>query len=256
MLKGLAKIKALKELKQIRQDKGNLKGLALIKAIKRQKEIRRDLGMDKHQETPANKTPLNEIEPLVIDDPRKVKKSVEKYLSQFKDKYITTVDGKNVVFNSKGRNHLANDVVFGENIIAGAIEKVVEVLTQGQFIEVQPLKKVRHNDDYVAFHKYRKWVVVDNTELHLQIKVAQLKDGSFEVGNGLIVYSAKNAENEKEATPPVSQSFDSLPINSEDYLFYKENIIFDGIGQENYVFLEILEIKPLKAQAEHAKADS
>lgn len=244
MLKGLAKAKALKELQVLLQQKASLKGLALAKALKRQNELRNDLGMGKWQQVAENKAPLNinDIQPLQIDDESKVKKAVEKYLSQFRDKYITTVDGKNVVFNGKGRNHLANDVVFGENIIASAIEKVVEVLTQGQFIEVQDLDKKRY-DSFIAFHVYRKWVQVDNQELHLQVKVGQLKDGTFEVGNGLIAYSAKNAENEKAITPPTTL-FDSVSINSGAYRFSDDSIMLDSASQEDYVFLEILEVRP------------
>jgi len=45
MLTGLQKAKALKELKQLRQDKASQNGLALAKTLKRMKELRTDLGM-------------------------------------------------------------------------------------------------------------------------------------------------------------------------------------------------------------------
>ncbi|WP_019518716.1 NUDIX domain-containing protein [Faucicola boevrei] len=226
-----------------------------------QKLVENGFDLIKFEFVPSGKTPLdpNEIQPLHIDDPSKTKKAVETYLKQFKDKYITTVDGKNVVFNSKGRNHLANDVVFGDEMVAQVIEKVAEILTQGKFIERQPLTKVRTKDDYVAFHKYRKWVLIDNAEIHLQVKVAELTDGSFEMGNGLIAYSAKNAEYEDEkkaTTPPVSPSFDGLLINSGDCRLLNNNTAFDKVSQEynqignltdEYIFIEILEVRPLGA---------
>lgn len=226
-----------------------------------QKLFENGFDLIKFEFVPSGKTPLdpNEIQPLHIDDPSKTKKAVETYLKQFKDKYITTVDGKNVVFNSKGRNHLANDVVFGDEMVAQVIEKVAEILTQGKFIERQPLTKVRTKDDYVAFHKYRKWVLIDNAEFHLQVKVAELTDGSFEMGNGLIAYSAKNAEYEDEkkaTTPPVSPSFDGLLINSGDCRLLNNNTAFDKLSQEynqignltdEYIFIEILEVRPLGA---------
>lgn len=45
MLSGLEKAKALKEFKQLRQNKAHLKGLALAKSLKRMRELRVDLGM-------------------------------------------------------------------------------------------------------------------------------------------------------------------------------------------------------------------
>lgn len=45
MLTGFQKAKALKELKQLRQDKVSQNGLALAKTLKRMKELRTDLGM-------------------------------------------------------------------------------------------------------------------------------------------------------------------------------------------------------------------
>lgn len=50
MLQGLAKAKALKEFKALRQDKASLKGLALAKGLKRLRELRSDLGMGKKQD--------------------------------------------------------------------------------------------------------------------------------------------------------------------------------------------------------------
>lgn len=222
-----------------------------------QARLDRVLAGDKQAE-PANKTLLDisTIKPLLIDDERKIKKAIEAYLSQFKDSYIKTVDNKSVVFNSKGRNHLANDVAFDKTLMVGAIEKMIEVLTLGEFIERQELKKVRTNDDYVAFHVYRKWVVVEDKELHLQIKVAELKDGSFEVGNGLIAYSAKNAglldgmDTKNTATPPVSL-YDSLLINSGDCRICHDDSLFDSLSQDDYVFLEILEVRPIGGGATH-----
>lgn len=52
MLQGLAKTKALKELKTLVEQKASLKGLALAKALKRIQELRVDLGMGKN--TPAD----------------------------------------------------------------------------------------------------------------------------------------------------------------------------------------------------------
>lgn len=54
MLQGLAKAKALKELKSLVEQKASLNGLALAKTLKRQNELRADLGMGKN--TPAQTT--------------------------------------------------------------------------------------------------------------------------------------------------------------------------------------------------------
>lgn len=51
MLQGLAKTKALKELKTLVEQKASLKGLALAKSLKRIQELRADLGMGKNTPT-------------------------------------------------------------------------------------------------------------------------------------------------------------------------------------------------------------
>ncbi len=70
MLQGLAKAKALKELKQLHTQKESLKGLSLAKALKRIHELRKDLGMGKKQDTA---TAVSEyVDTLIFNQDRKM----------------------------------------------------------------------------------------------------------------------------------------------------------------------------------------
>lgn len=174
----IEKIKAVKELRQIRKElsSGSLKPIPKIKAVKRLRELRSLLGA-----SASNELDESSLKPLNIPDgadKATIKKAVMEYLHQIQGKMITTVDGKRVKLNKNGRNHLIKDSVFDQKFAPQAISKVLEVLQTGKFIERLNLSKTR-DDAFIAFHVYRKWVSVDGADIHLQIKVGEMADGTL-----------------------------------------------------------------------------
>lgn len=187
-MNALEKIKLLKEHGELINQilAGGLKPLAKIQSLKRINEIIELLGGNVK----------SDFTQLVIDEHatnKERRKIVETWLREnLQGKTITTVDGKKVYFNrNKSIDHLTNDGYVGV-LEAKATTKIVEVLVSGTFIEVEELKKVR-KDNFVAFHKYRKWVQIDDKQVHLQIKVGQFEDGRLElqIGTNLLAYSQK-----------------------------------------------------------------
>lgn len=244
-LQGLAKAKALKELQTLVKDKASLKGLALAKALKRQNELRSDLGMSKvaHIE-PVVTTPLNIDENQSLKERRK---AVESWLREnLQGKTITTVDGKQVRFNrNKSIDHMMQDVFVSKTAVAKAVSYVAEVFTSGEFVGREKAYKER-KDKFVAFHAYRKWVDIDDLQVHLQVKAGELDNGLLEAGDGLIAYSLKDL-NQYDA---INGNANHIPhwlkaqLSGEAVSVNGDSTMLDSISQDDYVFLEILEVRP------------
>lgn len=390
MLKGLAKAKALKEFKEMRNNKASLKGLALAKGLKRLRELRTDLGMGKKQdeqkvyvdtlifnqdrkmllvqrhaqddfmpnkwwfvggklehgetveqgairelkeETGIKLLSLTLVEKKTLDNGsishrfvgtvqndvaiHLAKDELQDYrwvsideLSQFdlvgnltdltnlyqkaidnfnplqlselvvdesitgKDlnslitqwlrdnlqgKSITTVDDKVVRFNNKSTSHISHDIAVKKNLIAKAVAHIVEVFTTGEFIERQELYKPRAKDRFVAFHVYRKWVDIDNLQVHLQVKAGELDNGLLESGNGLIAYSAKDLnqfDGIKKDTQSIPHWKNQLSGETSSVSILDDINANSKISQDEYVFLEILEVREKRSDISNTSTEN
>lgn len=204
--------------------------------------------------------PLDEsqLQPLQIPENatiKEVRKALESYLKQLQGKIIQTSDGKTVRFSGKSTSHLANDVLKKANyLIPLVITKAVEVLKTGAFINREELYKER-NDGFIAFHTYQKWVDVENIKMLLQVKAGELNNGILEAGDGLIAYSAKNAnkavmdnsliENgsnkDEHQAGDRSSSSTTWATSLSDVNYHTAE--FDDVSSDEYVFVEILEVR-------------
>lgn len=210
-------------------------------------------GMLVGEQFTTNDGQLN-ISELVIEDNMnniEVRQVLTKWLKDnLQGKKIMTIDGKLVRFNrNKSIDHLLQDVLVNKTVIAQAMVHVVEVFTTGKFMGRQELYKER-KDRFVAFHTYRKWVTIGDNELHLQVKAGELDNGLLEAGDGLIAYSIKDVglfdgfsiKNSTKSTPHwqnAQLSGEALGATADN------NNLFDDLGQDDYVFLEILELRPI-----------
>lgn len=214
MLRGLAKTKALQELKQVIDSKASLTGLAKTKVLKRQNELRLSLGMgsgvanepqsqDIEQPKYPQLEPLNENDllPLAIngdESKSELAEKISKWVKQVQGKTIVTVDGKEVRFSRKTTTHISTDIAYKEMIFPRAATHLFEVLKTGKFVGVQNPDEPR--SDFKVFHVYRKWVDVSQTEqVNMQVKIAELNDGTFAADNiDYLVYTVKDYEKDKE----------------------------------------------------------
>lgn len=182
---------------------------------------------------------------LVLDEnltPKERRKVVEKWLREnLQGKTITSVDGKRIYFNrALSVEHLAHDSR-ASYLDAKAVTHIIEVLTQGKFIEKQSLYKER-NDGIIAFHVYQKWVNIDNYSVLLQVKAGEFNDGRIAVFGDLVAYAKKIIK--QGITPNDNQLLDGVLTMSKEFIPVQENnsIIFDSVQHKAECALLILQV--------------
>ncbi|MDO4440579.1 MAG: hypothetical protein Q4B81_00165 [Moraxella sp.] len=211
MLQGLAKTKALKELKEVMDKKASLSGLALTKILKRQNELRADLGMGKI--TPAtNATSTNvlsddDIERLsqikidVQDDSSKGerKRTAKEWMKEnLLGKSVRTVDNKLVYFNSNDTiNHISFNAMRSRNsLIALCIPFIPVIFAKGEFVGREVSDHGRTDESIKAFHLYQKWVELKNGyKVNAEVQACERQDEKelFYAGYNLKVLGKKKA---------------------------------------------------------------
>lgn len=136
------------------------------------------------------------VEPAELDltqvdtsDKKQLGKAVENWLkNNLQGKTITTVDGKKVRFNRNDSVwHLSHDGRNGE-LEALAVGKIVEVFQTGEAKGREVLTKPRN--DFVAFHRYDKWLELKGQRVHVVAKAGERADGTLELMPDLVAYSS------------------------------------------------------------------
>ena len=245
----LKKLKAAKEVQDLRWQLGLIGGVAKV---------------------PDNKLDESSLRPLNVPEnatAKEVRKALEDYLKQLQGKTIITVDGKTVRFSKQTTRHISQDSAIDKAIVPEAVAHVVEVFKSGEFIERQESYKERN--DFVAFHTYRKWIDLNDKSIYMQVKAAELADGSFEAGNGILAYSAKDvtgkenedavktpsftadSANDTAATPGINLSAGSSTTGTSAVSRGNNHTaVFDEAQDNPYIFVEILEVRRKAAGSE------
>lgn len=178
-------------------------------------------------------TELNISQEMTSKERRKV--LIDWLRTNLQGRTITTVDGKKVYFNrNKFIHHLSHDGNIDE-LSAKATTKIIEVLQQGRFIQRQELYKDR-KDNFVAFHIYRKWVDIDDMQVHLQVKAGEFEDGLLEIqiGTNLLAYSQKIME--QDSLPNNHQLLDGVLLKATGlYPTQRNSTMLDNLSQDNHV---------------------
>ena len=272
-LKLTGRLKAAVDMRNV--EKNPLKKL---KAAKEVQDLRRQLGLiggvakvpDKNGLQPLSAA---DLQPLLLPkdgNPNEQRKAIEIYLKQFQGKTVKTSDNKTIRFSKKSKTHIANDIVWEKTITAEAVAYVLDVLETGDFIGRQQPDEPRH--DFAAFHVYRKWVDVDGTQVHIQVKAAELVDGTLAAdGLDLMAYTIKDYEAGKEKEDSRKLSPDSgttaydgvrdqdyacaeRPLRTPPPLENNHTAVFDRaqVEAEEYppLVVEILEIREKSGAAE------
>lgn len=164
-------------------------------------------------------------------------------------KVITTVDNKKVHFNrNQSVDHFSHDARKGL-LEAKAVTKIAEVFSSGEFIERQSLTKHRQ-DDFIAFHVYRKRVAIDNLNVLMQVKAGERENGELEVTGKLIGYTHKvfDSISMNSGASPVLTSPDGKRPSGDYATTHADNgtAIFDDAQEGNDYLIEILEITDLE----------
>ncbi|MGR6646786.1 LPD3 domain-containing protein [Avibacterium paragallinarum] len=171
--------------------------------------------------------------------------AVEKWLkANLQGKTIRTVDGKEVRFNSKQSvKHLVSDGRKGK-LNAIAVSKIVEVFTTGNAQDREELTKPRK--DFVAFHRYDKWLDIDGMKVLAVAKAGEKENGELEAFEELIAYSSAVYKT------TLDNAFQSLGRNNtqagnfnyaEGGLHNNTAILDDSQEDEPLATLTILEIR-------------
>ncbi|RZN58841.1 hypothetical protein [Avibacterium paragallinarum] len=171
--------------------------------------------------------------------------AVEKWLkANLQGKTIRTVDGKEVKFNSKQSvKHLVSDGRKGK-LNAIAVSKIVEVFTTGNARGREELTKPRK--DFVAFHRYDKWLDIDGMKVLAVAKAGEKENGELEAFEELIAYSSAVYKT------TLDNAFQSLGRNNtqagnfnyaEGGLHNNTAILDDSQEDEPLATLTILEIR-------------
>lgn len=203
-MNAIEKIKAVKELRQIRNDlySGSLKPIPKIKAVKRLRELRSLLGA-----SASNELDESSLKPLALPDDAKrgdLRRAAKQWLSEnVQGKTITTSDGKKVSFN---RNESTDHLSFNASrskLHAKAVTFVIDVFKTGNFVGKEALSHHR-KDNFVAFHKYQKWVEIDGYRVLLETAAGELPNGELEAVEELIAYNQRLASKQKVENAPAS----------------------------------------------------
>ncbi|MDK4688654.1 N-6 DNA methylase [Kingella negevensis] len=203
-MNAIEKIKAVKELRQIRKElsSGSLNAITKIKAVKRLRQLRALLGVDMQNERDESI-----LKPLELPDNAKrgdLRRVAKQWLSEnVQGKTITTSDGKKVHFN---RNESTDHLSFNASrskLHAKAVTFVMDVFKTGNFVGKEALSHER-KDNFIAFHKYQKWVEIDDYRVLLETAAGELPNGELEAVEELIAYNQRLAGKQKVENAPAS----------------------------------------------------
>lgn len=214
MLKGLAKIKVVKELRELHQSKSNLKGLALIKCLRRMIELRQMLSMGVVKSEVVKPTldadDIERLSQIPIDDTKDMgqggRKGVAKKWLQdnLVGKTVRTVDGKIVHFNSADTvNHIPYNVRRNA-ITVMCVPHIPMIFAKGEFVGRETPNHGRVDETIQAFHLYRKWVELKNGyKVYAEVQACERENKAdlFYAG-----YNLKTLEKKKAV-------FDGLPYH-------------------------------------------
>lgn len=203
-MNAIEKIKAVKELRQIRKElsSGSLNAIAKIKAVKRLRQLRALLGVGMQNERDESS-----LKPLELPDNAKrgdLRRVAKQWLSEnVQGKTIVTSDRKKVHFN---RNESTDHLSFNASrskLHAKAVTFVMDVFKTGNFVGKEALSHER-KDNFIAFHKYQKWVEIDDYRVLLETAAGELPNGELEAVEELIAYNQRLAGKQKVENAPAS----------------------------------------------------